>query len=448
MSLASPGVPAAPPSGSSLASSAAVPAPPVEVVAITRDDAEALLAVDQWAFFFDRDERTPDEEQVIVDGLEWDRSYGARIAVPGRPAEPPRLAGVYSVVSGAVSLPFGREVRASGLTWVGVHPRDRRRGVLRAMMRHHLDDVAARGEPFSILGAAEGTIYGRFGYGTATYAVRLTVPRGTSFRDVPGTAELLVDLELADEQRHAGPLADCFERARRQRPGGLARQRPEVWRELFLDPLPQRRGAESKRVLTVSTPDGELRGYALFQRRWQRAEHGPDAVVKVHELVGLDAAASQVLWSRLADLDLTGQVKAPLLALDDPLVHQLADPRAGAPRLTDNVWLRLVDVPSALAARGYGRDVDVVLEIVDELLPANAGRWRLTAGPDGATCERTDRPAQLSLDVRELGAAYLGGPTLAALAAAGLVGVHDEQALTRASVAFVSPVAPHCGWQF
>ena len=89
----------------------------------------------------------------------------------------------------------------------------------------------------------------------------------------------------------------------------------------------------------------------------------------------------------------------------------------------DALWVRIIDLPAALSRRAYSCPVDVVLEVTDELLPGNAGRWRLRAdGPDGgARCERTAEPADIALDVRELGAAYLGGTRLGTLAAAGLV---------------------------
>jgi predicted acetyltransferase len=207
-------------------------------------------------------------------------------------------------------------------------------------------------------------------------------------------------------------------------------------------------------VLAVATPAGELRGYALFRRRSKWEHHAPAGTVEVEEAVALDGAASRALWGRLTDLDLIASVRTPLLPVDDPLSHLLVDPRAARPELTDGVWARLVDVPAALAQRGYATDVDVVLAVTDALLPANAGRWRLTGGPSGggpgggARCEPTDAPAQLTVDVRELGAAYLGGCTLAELAGAGLIGATDERALERTSVAFTSPVAPHCGWIF
>jgi len=193
---------------------------------------------------------------------------------------------------------------------------------------------------------------------------------------------------------------------------------------------------------------GELRGYALFRRHVRWDAFTAQGSVRVREAVTVDGAAARALWGLLGDLDLTSTVRTPMLAPDDPLLHLLVDPRGASPRLTDGVWVRLVDVPAALAARGYATGVDVVLAVTDRLLPGNAGTWHLAGGPDGATCTRTDRAAQLALDVRELATAYLGGPTLAALAGAGLVTVPDRPALAGASAAFASPVAPHCGWQF
>ena len=83
--------------------------------------------------------------------------------------------------------------------------------------------------------------------------------------------------------------------------------------------------------------------------------------------------------------------------------------------------MRILDVPAALAARRYAAPVDVVIDVDDPRIPANTGRWRLVGSPDAATCTPTDAPADLALDVQALGAAYLGGTSLAALAAAGEV---------------------------
>ena len=98
-------------------------------------------------------------------------------------------------------------------------------------------------------------------------------------------------------------------------------------------------------------------------------------------------------------------------------------------------------------SRAYSAPVDVVLEVSDSLLPANAGRWRLRAGgpvADGASCERTSDPADIAVDVRELGTAYLGGTRLGALAAAGLVAERRPGTLGRLSAAMTWDPAPWC----
>lgn len=417
--------------------------PAVRVSGIPRSEASSALAVDHWAFAMDL-EGMPLEP--VIETLDWDRLYGGFVPCPGGGE---RLAGIYSAFSLDCPLPGGTTVPAAGLTWVGVHPRDRRRGVLTAMVKHHLEDVRARrGEPFSLLFAAEPAIYGRFGYGLASTTVCLELSRGAQLRDVPGADDLVADLETADPDRQAETLAACFTAVAEGRPGCINRPTVATQRYVLHDPPTQRKGAENLRVLTVTAPDGELRGYALFRRR-MRWEHGvPAGTVEVDEVMARDAAATHAIWSRLLDLDLTTRIVTPGLAPDDALLHLLVDLRAAAPRVQDALWLRLVDLPAALSARRYAAPIDVVLEVADTVQPANAGRWRVRGGSDGGTCTRTEDKPQLSLDVRELGSAYLGGTALTALAAAGLVTVHDPAALTATTTALTSPIAPWCAWSF
>ena len=143
--------------------------------------------------------------------------------------------------------------------------------------------------------------------------------------------------------------------------------------------------------------------------------------------------------------------------VDDPLLFQLADPRRARPRLTDALWVRIIDVPGALTRRRYSAPADVVIEVRDDLLPANAGRWRLTtagSAPDGGGLEASCVPAPASaapdvvLDVRELGAAYLGGTTLGALATAGLVTEGRFGAVRQLSTALSWDPAPWCPVNF
>jgi predicted acetyltransferase len=414
------------------------------------DDRDAIAVLNQWAFGYST-------EGIDVTGplrtLEWDRTFGATLPDHGED----ELVGMTATYSLHLPVP-GAVVDCAGLTWVGVHPGARRRGVLRAMMAQHLEHAAERGEPVSGLHAAEQPIYGRFGYGLACHQLQLTLPRGAELRDVPGADAVRLRLEHADADRHADRLAECFALVGRERPGMVDRPSAGLRLEPLDDQLAARRTAEPLRVLLAepdpspdcsSGPDAALRGYALFRRRsaWDGAI--PNGTVLVRELVARDPAAARALWGRLVDLDLTSTVETDDRPLDDPLLHLLQDYRAARPRLVDGLWVRLVDLPAALAARRYSTHVDVVLGVTDPLLPRNAGGWRLRGGPDGpGECTPTQAEPDLLLDVRELAAAYLGSVTLAALAGAGLVREQRPGALRRASAAVQWPVAAYCGWGF
>ena len=110
--------------------------------------------------------------------------------------------------------------------------------------------------------------------------------------------------------------------------------------------------------------------------------------------------------------------------------------------MNESLWLRVTDVVRTLEQRRYAVPVDLVLDVTDELIPANAGRFRLTADGPKVQCERTEDPADLSLSVTELGAAYLGGRRLAEFAATGRVTEQTPGALNAATAAFAWPVVP------
>jgi predicted acetyltransferase len=120
----------------------------------------------------------------------------------------------------------------------------------------------------------------------------------------------------------------------------------------------------------------------------------------------------------------------------------ISDPRRLAARLSDAIWVRIIDLPAALAARRYATDVNVVLEVTDEWIPANSGRWRLIGSPAGATCVSTVDEPDLVCDIRAVGAAYLGGSSLTSLTAAGLVREVSPDTLGPASIAFSGWRAP------
>jgi len=174
-------------------------------------------------------------------------------------------------------------------------------------------------------------------------------------------------------------------------------------------------------------------------------------------VMSADPAAGALLWADLLGRDLTTEFSIRRRPVDDPLLYQLADPRRARPQLKDALWVRIIDVPGALAGRRYSSAVDVVIEVRDDLLAPNAGRWRLStaagAAEDGCGLEASCVPAAGSepdvvLDVTELGAAYLGGTRLGALAGAGLVTERRPGAIRQLSAAMSWEPAPWCPVSF
>ncbi len=395
-----------------------------------------LIRIDTWAF----PTATSDETLLTFPvTLDWDRARGVE-------TDDGELVAIHASYRYQAFPVPGTRTSVSGLTWVGVHPGHRRRGLLSTMIEDHFARSLERGEAVSALFAAEPGIYGRFGYGLAATSLRMRLPRRAPLRDVPGAAALRVRIERLDPDRH-GPLMQAVH-GRVDRPGWVTRESANQLTAWTADLEPNRGGAESLRIAIVGDDetDATARGYALFRRKDEWKDEGPRGIVRVREAVAQDAATARALWGVLLDLDLMATVEVGLLATDDPLWFLLVDPRAALPAVSDNLWVRLLDVPTALAARRYSAPVDVVLDVTDARLPGNHGAWRVVGGPDSAGVTRSDQPADLALDVRELASAYLGGVSLEALASAGLVRELTPGAVRRAAVAFGWPVAPVCSW--
>jgi predicted acetyltransferase len=166
--------------------------------------------------------------------------------------------------------------------------------------------------------------------------------------------------------------------------------------------------------------------------------------VIVREVVAATEDGLAAIWGYLLGLDLTTTLMWELAPADDPLPFMVANAQDVLVRVTDALWVRLVDLPRALSERSYGEPFEVVLGVADEVCPWNAGRWALRWDGATATCARTATPAGLELGAAELAAAYLGGPTLERLARAERVRELRSGALAAASRAFQGSLAPWC----
>jgi predicted acetyltransferase len=332
----------------------------------------------------------------------------------------------------------GGVVRMAGVSAIGVVPGHTRRGYLTAMMRRLLEDGREAGEPVAGLWASEGAIYGRFGFGIATRALRydLQLDRVGLRRDAPLPGPRVQTLEPAAALERMRALHD---RARLARPGMLDR-RGAWWDRRIFDPEHRRDGAGPLRAAIQPGDDGEPAGYALFSPKTTWDDRGPAGSVNVRELVAETPEARAGLWRFLLGLDLVRTLQWRLAPDHDPLTHVLTGNDAVDRRAGDGLFVRLLDVGAALSARSYATGADLVLEVEDPFCPWNSGRHRLRDG----RCEPTDDPAGLALDAEALGSIYLGGVPVTALAAAGRVRELRDGALLEATTAFRGAVEPWC----
>lgn len=347
------------------------------------------------------------------------------------------LAGTAESYGSWMVVPGGERVPHAAVTHVGVLPTHTRRGILTALMRRQLEDIAARGEIVASLRASEAVIYERFGYGAASeYATFEVSRRRAVFRDsVPAGSAV----RLADPRKHWKQFADIYEPAAWT--GAIGRY--ESWwrsRERWT------RGDTAPRYAVV-TEDGD--GYALYQPASDGdAWFSGDRTVTVTDFVAHTDAAYAGLVRHLVTLDFAETIRFTGRPADDPLPTLFTDRRAA--RVTgvgDETWLRLVDVPAALAARRYSSGPVVVIEVKDSFLPSNNGRYRVGGRPHEAARPDSSRP-DLTVGAAALASAYLGGTRWAALAQSGQVTEHRAGAVAAADQLFATAAAPFSGTGF
>jgi predicted acetyltransferase len=388
-----------------------------------------------------------DAHDLFVGTLHVSPAPEDRWAVSVRRYEPGRvlgafvedeLAGTTLAMSSSVAVPGGAVLPAAAVTGVGVRADRTRRGVLTALMRAQLDEVRRRDEPIAMLHASETVIYGRFGYGVACRERSIALDRHrAAFRpDAPrGGRVRLVDTAAAEKL-----LPEIYDRIGLVRPGMISRS--AAWWASALTGRP-----DTPLVVAVHTnDDGVDDGSVVYSpiKRDHRFDEGT-VTLQVIDLQAADSVAAATLWRFLLGVDLVTEVEVINRPLDEPLEWWLTDRRQCRIRdVSDDLWLRLVDVPRALAERTYGGEDSVVIEVRDAFLPENSGCYRV--GPAGA--KRCEDAPQLSLDVDVLAALYLGDVSVSTLVAANRVHVHDPDAVGTADRVWAVARIPWCGTGF
>ena len=354
--------------------------------------------------------------------------------------EDERIVSTAGANSMELTVPGARQAPMAGVTAVGVAPTHRRRGLLRQMMGRVHDDARQREEPLVGLLSTEAPIYGRFGYGVATLAAGVKLDaRSIALADTvdeltAGGRTQLIDL---DEARAVVP--EVFDRFRRGQVGAVDRSAARHHRRLA-DRETDRHGRSSLQV-AVREVGGSVEGVAIYRLKPGREGTGTVTVV---DLVATTDHAWLALWGHLLSIDLMAVVECEPLPVDDPLRHALVDPRRyRTEAITDWLWLHLLDVPAALAARTYDADDRLVLEVVGP----DGARVDLDAQNGRAEVRTTRAEPDLIVTTQALASLYLGGFSARQLAAAGRLR-GDHAAVDRLDRLFRTPTAPWCNTMF
>jgi predicted acetyltransferase len=338
-----------------------------------------------------------------------------------------------------LNIGYGRQLPTHMVTAVTVRGTHRRQGLLRRMMTEDLTAARADGVAMAALTASEASIYGRFGYGVATFERSIQVDTGPRFQLRHGATGRV---EIADPKVLLDVAPEVFARVHRHTPGSLGRQ--EAYRQRVSGAW-SREGMEDGAVKCALhyDADGTVDGYVSYKFAGWEAK---PPTVKILDLVAATDEAYLELWQFLGSIDIVERVSWQEAPVDEPLGWALEDPRCiEASDQRDMLWLRVLDTEAALAARCYAADGTLVLRIRDSLGLAG-GTFELVVRDGVATVSRLeeDREADLVMDVAALGSLYLGGVCPVTLAAAGRISQHSAGAALTARRMFAVERAPHC----
>ncbi len=332
------------------------------------------------------------------------------------------------------------QIDAHQITAVTVRTSHRRNGILRSMMVRDLRDAKERGLPLAILTASEATIYGRFGFGCATFTQSIEVDVRERF-EVTAAREGTTTLVARE---HAVGLSErIFDGFQAATFGSVGRQ--YAYPRRASGTWGRERPVEDRAVRMAVHYDvaGEPAGYVSYRfSGWETTPY----TMKIVDLVAATPSAYLELWRYLGSLDLVQRITWDGARRDDPLPWALRDRRCYQVKGTDDVlWLRMLDVPAALGARSYRGDGRIVLEVLDDLGIAG-GSYVLTIVDGTADVEPAETAAapDATLTVNALGSLYLGGVQASALAAAGGLTAHADGAIDLLDALFGRAQEPYC----
>ncbi len=315
---------------------------------------------------------------------------------------------------------------------VSVQATHRRKGINRSIMKYQLEDIHSRQEPLAVLQASESIIYGRYGYGMASFENNLEIEKTRSAYAIDHVPEGQSYFIEESEAREIFP--QIYAKAIENRVG-MVRRNENWWEFRFREP--GLKGGDPKSWFVKYQKNGENDGYLRYTIN--------DVELNVIELIASSHEAYSSLWRLCLDMDLVDIIKAEHRPADEELKWMLADPRRLVEHSCDRYWVRLVDVKKALSQRSYLVDGSLTLEVRDSFLPWNQEVVELRSESGESSCATSNRNPDIVLSAGDLGAVYLGGINFSTLLAAGRIEEITKGSISKANLMFSTKRNP---WGF
>ena len=348
-----------------------------------------------------------------------------------------------NMVGGLTSYPYelsvpGTSSAVAAVAWVTVQPTHRRRGIFAELTKYQLSDLHDKNIPFAALWSSESIIYGRFGYGIGTVSERWEIERHQAglarFSECTGRVRYIEKSQITDL------LPNVYSRIFRCRSGMMGRT-SQLWEDRLWQHDHLIENGEGS-FCAVYEENGTVEGYVFY------VHDKFDKVLTIRELLCCSSNASVALWEFLFNMDGSEVIKVGNRPPDDPIPWMLADPRRLNRTVSDGIWLRIVDVMSALKIRKYSVEGDLVLEVRDRTCSWNHRKFELSADPSGAICRFSDSDPDISLDISDLSATYLGTTSFTLLNSAKRIEAATPASLHLADAMFSMDLAPWCTQDF
>ena len=413
-----------------------------------RGDQETTAWLEACALGFQEPVATPEHLAATARAFEDDQRMLTGVYGTGRPTQawaPARPVATYASFVEPLNVGCGRSLDAHLIASVSVRPNHRRRGLMREVITADLAAARDGGLAIAALSSMEATIYGRFGFGAATFSRRVEVDTGHRFALCSSPAG---SVEVADPAALLQVAPALFDRFQAQTLGSLRRPAsyPAKVAGIWADDSPE----PDRRVRAALHYDvaGSIDGYVSYKILPWVAE---PRTIEIVDIIWATPGAYFGLWDFLASIDLVTTVRFGCAAMADPLQWAMTDRRGF--KVTgedDGLWLRVLDPVVALEARSYETDGQVRIALTDPL--GIAGGVFALSVRDGLAVvtpdETKDAPADVSMGVAALGSLYLGGVGVDTLTRSGHLTSTSRAALGTLGALLAHHEQPYCVTHF